>query len=278
MAHAADLIRVVATDLDGTLLRPELTVSEFTREQLHRVVASGRLLVFVTGRPPRWMPPVIEATGHEGRAVCANGAAIVDMATEQIVANHVLPTDDLAEVCDLIRAEMGTEARFAVELAPVGAMSGSRLVHEDGFMPLLKAPVDVVPLSRLVGLPGAVKLLVRGNGPVEHTAEIAARVAASTGDAVTISHSSRSVQLLEIAPPGVTKASSLAELVAAAGYGPQNVVAFGDMPNDIPMLAWAGHGVAVAGAHESLSAVAAEVVPDPEHDGLAHWLATHITG
>ena len=64
--------------------------------------------------------------------------------------------------------------------------------------------------------------------------------------------------------------------MSQAGATPDGVVAFGDMPNDIPMLQWAGVGVAVAGAHPSVLAVADEVVADPEHDGLATWLADHL--
>ena len=269
-------IRAVASDLDGTLLRRDMSVSAFTRSELHRVVATGRMLAFVTGRPPRWMPPIIAATGHDGIAVCANGAVVLDVRSEQIVAHHVLPPAALGEVCAVIRTEMGSDARFGVELAPVGPMTGSRLVHESGFSALLPAPQDVLPLGELVTSADAVKLLARGTGPVSQTEEIAARVRAATGDVVTVSHSSRTTQLLEIAPAGITKASTLAEVVAVAGFGAADVVAFGDMPNDIPMLQWAGWGIAVADAHAAVIAAAQEVVPDADHDGPAGWLAAHL--
>ena len=267
---------VVASDLDGTLLRPDMTVSQYTRDVLHRVVRSGRLLVFVTGRPPRWMPPVIDTTGHDGMAVCANGAVTMDLAAGEVVAHHTLPTAELADICAVVRAEMGPDTRFGFEVAPLGPLSGNRLVHEEGFQPLLTAPPDEAPLANLVGLAGTVKLLARGSGHVDDTSEVAARVAAATGDAVTVSHSSRSTQLLEIAPPGVTKASTLAELVVDADHTAADVVAFGDMPNDIPMLSWAGTAVAVEGAHRELLALADAVIPDPEHDGVAHYVAAHV--
>lgn len=267
---------VVASDLDGTLLRPDMTVSPYTRDVLHRVVRSGRLLVFVTGRPPRWMPPVIDTTGHDGMAVCANGAVTMDLAAGQVVAHHTLPAAELVDICAVVRAEMGPDTRFGFEVAPLGPLSGNRLVHEEGFHPLLTAPPDTAPLADLVALDSTVKLLARGSGHVDDTSEVAARVTAATGDAVTVSHSSRSTQLLEIAPPGVTKASTLAELVAAAGRTPTDVVAFGDMPNDIPMLSWAGTAVAVEGAHAELLALADAVIPDPEHDGVAHYLTDHV--
>lgn len=269
-------LRVVATDLDGTLLRPDQTVSDFTRRQLHRVVAEGRMLVFVTGRPPRWMPPVLATTGHDGVAICANGAVVLDLVTEEVVAHHPLPADQLGDLCAVIRAEMGPQTRFGFEVAPLGPLTGNRLIHEEGFLPLLPAPQAVAALPQLVAEGNAVKLLAVGGGSVDETAEVAARVVAATGDAVTISHSSRTHQMLEIAPPGVTKASTLAELVAGAGLRPGKVVAFGDMPNDIPLLSWAGYAVAVSGAHPGLLAYADEVTPDPQHDGVAHWLAANL--
>lgn len=268
--------QVVATDLDGTLLRPDMTVSQFTRDVLHAVVGSGRLLVFVTGRPPRWMPPVIDTTGHEGLAVCANGAVTMDLASQEVVAHHTLPRAELADICELVRAEMGPDTRFGLEVAPLGPLRGNRLIHEEGFQPLLTAPRDVAALSQLVTADSVVKLLARGSGSVDETSAVAARVAAATGDAVTVSHSSRTTQLLEIAPPGVTKAATLAQVVGRDGHTAADVVAFGDMPNDLPMLTWAGTAVAVQGAHRELLAVADAVIPDPEHDGVAHYLADHV--
>ena len=64
----ADAVRLIATDLDGTLLRPDLAVSTRTIDTLARARAVGMPVVFVTGRPPRWIPPVVEVTGHLCRA------------------------------------------------------------------------------------------------------------------------------------------------------------------------------------------------------------------
>lgn len=271
-----DRLDIVATDLDGTLLRPDLTVSDRTRTELARVRESGRQVVLVTGRPPRWMPPIVETTGHTGVAVCANGSVVVDLESEQIVSHHLLAGDLLAEVCSVVRRELGEDAAFGVEIAPVGPMSGSALVHEPTFLPTALAQTVTASLDELLGCADTVKLLARGSGPVDATADIAARVSADVHHLVTVSHSSRTHQLLEIAPAGVTKATGLAALVAQWGGIPSSVVAFGDMPNDIPMLQWAGWAVAVASAHPSVLAVADEVVADPAEDGPAAWLAHRL--
>jgi hydroxymethylpyrimidine pyrophosphatase-like HAD family hydrolase len=78
---------------------------------------------------------------------------------------------------------------------------------------------------------------------------------------------------VEICPPGVDKASGLAVVAAALGVDPADVLVFGDMPNDLPMFAWAGWGrVAVGNAHPSVRALADEVTGSNDEDGVAVWL------
>ena len=95
-----------------------------------------------------------------------------------------------------------------------------------------------------------------------------AAAAAVVGDTATVTTSSRN-GLLEIAAPGVTKASGLAEVAAMHGIEPAQVVAVGDMPNDVAMLSWAGRAYAVANAHPSVLAVADDVLPSNDDDGVA---------
>lgn len=277
MADAAGVIagsRVLATDLDGTLLRPDHSISDRTRRSIVSAIGRGVRVVFVTGRPPRWMAAVAEATGHAGVAICANGAVVIDMATERISTSQSLPTDAIANLVDVARAELGDGARFGAEQAVPGPISDSRLLNEPGFLPkdvvtTLRHVAIEVPLERIVTEPGIVKVLVRATGPVEETEHVAAAVSRRLGDQVTVTHSSKTHQLLEVAPAGVTKATALADLVSAWGLQALDVVAVGDMPNDLPMLEWAGRGFAVTSAHPQLLAVCHSVVPDPAHDGVA---------
>ena len=76
-------------------------------------------------------------------------------------------------------------------------------------------------------------------------------------------------RLVELSAAGVTKAFALANLCAELGIGPAEVVAFGDMPNDVPMLEWAGRGIAVANAHPDALAAADEVTASNDEDGVA---------
>jgi hydroxymethylpyrimidine pyrophosphatase-like HAD family hydrolase len=115
--------------------------------------------------------------------------------------------------------------------------------------------------------PPAVKLMLRhpelsGDDLLAHAREL-------IGDLVEVSHSSPHDALLEISAPGVSKASALAAVCAELGVAPGRVMAFGDMPNDLAMLSWAGWGVAVANAHADVIAAADEVTASNDEAGVA---------
>ena len=108
--------RLVATDLDGTIVQRDGTVSRRTVEVLRAVEDAGWHLVLVTGRPPRWMAPVVEATGHRGRAICANGAFVYDLHSERVLDSYLLETEAAREVASRLREVMPGVA-FALETA-----------------------------------------------------------------------------------------------------------------------------------------------------------------
>src|ERR1700678_2523168 len=95
---------LVASDLDGTIVRPDGTVSGRTVAAFARVEAAGARFVLVTGRPPRVMRQVAKAFGHRGTAICANGALSYDMRTEAIEARHLIPPPVLAAAASALRA------------------------------------------------------------------------------------------------------------------------------------------------------------------------------
>ena len=98
------------------------------------------------------------------------------------------------------------------------------------------------------------------------------QVEAAVGELVTTTWSS-TFALVEISAAGVTKATTLARVAAEMGLGPEDVVAFGDMPNDLPMLAWAGTSYAMANAHDSVRDLAGHLAPGNDDDGVAVVLA-----
>lgn len=263
---------MVATDLDGTLLRSDHTVSDLTRSVLADLTRAGVTLVMVTGRPVRWMAPVVAQTGHVGVAVCANGAVTYDLSLERVVSARTLPVDVAAEVvARLLEAVPGVA--FALEYA-----DGSFARTPDYRARATGNEPEVAPVGRLLR-GDIVKLLARHEGldPDELLAA-AAVVLDGVAESTHSSPGGAAGALLEVGPPGVSKATGLADVVAGLGLGPQDVVAFGDMPNDLPMLAWAGRSVGVEGGHPDVRALADEVAGPPDDDGVARWLLAHVLG
>ena len=255
--------RLVASDLDGTLLRADGTIDDRTRSAIADAEDAGALVVFCTARPHRWMRPLAHDTGHHGVAICANGAVVFDLHTESVVEATPLEPAIAQELVDLLRAEV-----------PGGAWAVERtggFGHEPGYVPRWPVPdettVDVV--DALVTQP-AVKLMLRHD---RLSADALLSVAREVGGHLAeFSHSNSADGLLEISASGVSKASALARLCEQRGIDRADVIAFGDMPNDLPMLAWAGYAVAVSGAHPDVIAAADEVTASNDEAGVARVL------
>ena len=276
----ADGVRLVASDLDGTLVRHDGTVSALTRETLTAARDSGVPVVFVTGRPPRWMPPVVESTGHAGVAICANGGILLDLATMRVLEAHGIPGGALDEVVTTLRTEV-PGISFALEWAPEpGTEPDTHFGHEHAYVP--RYPVGAPPTA------DDVRALAEGRTVVK----LLARVALGGHDAdsfleqalahvehlVTVTHSDSADVLLEMSALGVSKGSELARYAASLGLPAAVCAAVGDMPNDLPMLEWAGAGLAVEGAHPRVLEAADAVLPGPQDDGVARFLAAVLAG
>lgn len=251
--------RLIATDLDGTLLRSDGTLSDRTVATVTACEAEGALLVIATGRPPRWIHAVGERLGHQGMAVCANGALVYDLHRQIVVSSETIAADAAAEIVRRVR-HAWPDAVFAVEA-----------VDHLGLEPAW--PLNFEPPAgtrfgdafELVTVP-PVKILARLEG---HPVEAAmARTAADLAGLAEVTWSGGK-HLLEMSAPGVTKGVALAALAGRLGIAAGEAVAFGDMPNDLDMLRWAGRGLAVANAHEVVRAAADAVVGSNDEDGVA---------
>jgi len=254
--------RLVATDLDGTIVSHAGLMGDRTVAALKAVEALGVPVVFVTGRPARWMAEVAERTGHTGLAICANGAVLYDLHSERIVEHDPIPVEVGLEVARRLRAAVPGSS-FAVETLAGFSYEPSYTPHWDSGKQLAIAPLETIYDGP------ALKLLARHESMDPDAFLAAAREV--VGDLVELTHSSTTA-LLEISAAGVSKASGLARFAARNGVDAADVVAFGDMPNDLPMLAWAGRPYAVSSGHpEVLAAVPGRVAP-PEEDGVAREL------
>ena len=254
---------LVATDLDGTIIRSDGTISPRTVAAFARVEAAGARFVLVTGRPPRVMRPIAEAFGHRGTAICANGALSYDLRTETVEALHLIPPAALAAAATALRAA-APGIGIAVEY-PDGHAADYlyQALNWDVNSSLPRLPDD-----ELFARPAS-KLLARHFG---YTCDDLLAVALPALDGlVSVTHSN-SKGLVEAAALGVSKATVVAEVAAAQGIGREAVIAFGDMPNDLPLLAWAGTSCAVANAHPVILAAADHVIGGNDEDGVAQYL------
>ncbi|MGH3754833.1 MAG: HAD family hydrolase [Pseudonocardiaceae bacterium] len=259
--------RLVASDVDGTLLDRTDRISARTRAAVHRVLAAGIPFVLVTGRPPRWIPPVAELLGHAGPTVCANGAVLYDAAADRVSYSANLDPGQLRDAATVVAAVL-PGAKLAVEL-PTGsaAVTGAdQFLAEPGYThPWPGADSAPAPREELLGRP-AIKMLV--SQPDASSDVMAAAVGEILGAALGITFST-CLGLIELSAPGVTKGTGLARLAGELGIPAADVVAVGDMPNDLPMLQWAGYGVAMANAHPAVLDAADEITAGNSEDGLA---------
>lgn len=218
----------------------------------------------LTARPPRYLDWLETEAGLVDLVVCANGAMLYEPATRRTVHTRPLP---LATAQRVAAAVLGAapEVGFAVE-------TGLRVVHDRsyGVRHVNDARLLVETADELWqhGDP-IVKLLVAS--PLRPADELVlAAHSAAAGEAEYTQ--SGGLGLLEVSAAGVTKAGALVEFCAARGIAPEQVVAFGDMPNDLAMLSWAGAGYAMANAHPDVLATTRLRAPSNEDDGVARVL------
>jgi len=255
--------KLVASDLDGTLVRSDGTIDERTRRAIALAEAAGATVVFCTARPQRGLSELAEGTGHPGVAICHNGAMLWDLHTESALDVSPLSPAVARTLVALLEAEVPGGA-WAVERA-------GGLGHEPGFVTPWPIPEDttVGAVRALIAEP-AVKLMLRH---AELTADVLLeRARTACGHLAELSHSSLNDALLEISAAGVSKATALARLCERRGVDRRDVIAFGDMPNDLAMLTWAGHSVAVANAHPDVRAAADELTASNDEAGVARVL------
>ncbi|MDV6302818.1 HAD family hydrolase [Rhodococcus cerastii] len=262
--------RLVASDVDGTLLDQHERVTERTKRAVSAVVADGVPFVLSTGRPPRWIHPVVDQLGYAPMSVCANGAVIYDAANDRVLSAETLSVETLQWLADV--------AYRALPGCGLAAERVGRTAHDSATPQFVSSPgyehawlnPDNVEMTEddVVDVP-AVKLLIRLSGSTSgHMADILSPLISGRAD-LTFSTDNG---LIELSAPGITKASGLAKVAETLSVDVKDIVAFGDMPNDVPMLSMVGLGVAMGNAHPAAVAAANEVTVTNAEDGVAQVL------
>ncbi|MHB8469376.1 MAG: Cof-type HAD-IIB family hydrolase [Gaiellaceae bacterium] len=251
--------RLVAIDLDGTLLRSDGTLSARTSTAAREAVRSGIEVVLVTARGPRTLGDLADELGIGGEAICSNGAIVLDLATRQLRRVRTIETEVALRLVHALRERL-PGILFAVERETIALEPG--FSAWDWWTP--PPETRFADAVELLDRPPAKLILRHGDHQV---AVIAALARELTGESLSVSVSGPWV--VEVSAAGVNKAAALAELCEELGVAAAEVVAFGDHLNDLPMLAWAGRGVAMANAHPEVIAAADDVTVSNDEDGVA---------
>ena len=263
-------VRLVAIDLDGTLIGSDLAISDADRAAIGRATAAGVEVVIATGRLFAAARPFAEDLGLSGYLIPLNGAAVFEVRTGEMVRAVPLAADVAIEALDALRAR-----RFRVQL-----YFGDRL-YLDGaddrtkeYLRLARIePVMVPDLRELLAgrappEPGPMKVLGIGS-----EADVLAQVGelgAKLGAAANVFRSLP--QYLEVTDPRANKGTALEWVAAQRALDRSQVAAIGDSDNDAPMLSWASRSYAVAGA-TPVAKASAKLVVGATGAGVAMALA-----
>jgi hydroxymethylpyrimidine pyrophosphatase-like HAD family hydrolase len=255
-------VRLIACDLDGTLLRSDGTISERTRAALAAARAAGIVTAVATGRP--WL--LTEAIGRLAGvdlAVCLNGTQTVTLPDGEVLVDHVLP--------EALAAEAFTSIRAVLPTIGLGVEFGDdTMIYEHWFLDAVPLPppdtaalvdrLDGVDIDRPVR-----KFVVGGDG--RGVEDVLAVLDGRLPDGVGGAHAG--LAFTEVGVADVTKATALDQAIARLGGDARHVVVFGDGRNDHEMLAWAGFSVVMSHAEADTLALADEVTLSNDEDGVA---------
>lgn len=262
--------KLIATDLDGTLLRDDDTVSERTRDALAAATAAGAAHIIVTGRVVPWTRHILDDLGYDGLAVCGQGAQVYHAGEHRLLTSVTLDRQLAGLALSKIEAEIGPLALAASRDGLDGeVLVGAGYRVQDGPPPATagRCPQPVVAFEDPSELWSAPLNKVYIQHPELDDDALAKVARATVGSLVDVVMAGAGV--VEILPLGLSKATGLSLAARRLGLRASDTIAFGDMPNDIPMFGWAAHGVAMANAHDELKAVAHEITASNEHDGIA---------
>ncbi|MGW4321052.1 HAD family hydrolase [Streptomyces sp. NPDC004684] len=252
--------RLIATDLDGTLLRSDGSVSPRTRDALAAATEAGAAHLVVTGRAVPWTRHILDDLGYRGLAVCGQGAQVYDAGAHRLLTSVTLDRRLAGVALAKIEAETGP-----LYLAASRDGLDGDVVVGPGYA--LTGSLPATPFTDASDLWSAPLNKIYIQHPTLTDDELADVAHRTAGGFVSVTMAGEGI--VELLPLGLSKATGLSLAARRLGVKAADTLAFGDMPNDIPMFTWSARGVAMANAHESLKAVADEVTTSNDDDGIA---------
>jgi Cof subfamily protein (haloacid dehalogenase superfamily) len=264
--------RLVASDLDGTLLDSTGAVTPRTRAALEACWDAGIPVVGVTGRGPRLLDSVRGALDGRGIAVLAQGGYVVDFEHDEVLRAVGLPRAEATAVIAAIEEVVG-ELVVAVEDAAEQSEARGPLRVQHGFNWPYPEPAHLLPRNQVLPPGPVLKVFLRSATLGQDELLARAKAVVDPADA-EVTHAG--LGFIEVLPPGITKATGLAVALGRYEVDMADVLVFGDMPNDLPMLTAVreagGRAVAVANAHPAVRAAAPQLTSGNDAAGVARYL------
>lgn len=259
-------VRLIATDLDGTLLDSSSSVTRRTRAALDAARARGIHVVPVTARQPIGLRALASDAGFDGWALCSNGAYATHLVDGRMLFAEELPAETIRTLAEALRASIPGLLFASVR------EGGETFVAQHGYAEIADLAdhkrdprtMGGVELDHVLAAP-SLKLVIRHPELTPSVLFDALRDLGLTGFEATLS----GAPFVEVMAEGVTKATGLARLCEHLEIDRRDVIAFGDALNDVEMLRWAGHGVAMAGADDVVRDAADETTASNDDDGVA---------
>lgn len=254
-------VRLIATDLDGTLLGPDGWLSARTIAAIRAAHEAGITVVAATGRSHHTALPRVAPAEVVRYMVCSNGASLYDHHLGEVVDRHPISPESLPQVIEVLRHELG-EPCFGWE--HTGGFGWESAFVD--FHPVIDDERATVVPRLDSPWPDSVAKLFVGHGELQRDHLLDAVTPHLVDGLVATCSGAR---FIEITGAGVDKAFGLARLCARLGVGADEVLAIGDQLNDLAMLSWAGRSVAMGGSHPAVLDAATEVAPSCAEDGAA---------
>jgi len=276
-------IKALAIDLDGTTLLPNTTLGERTRNCIRKLISGGMQIIICTGRAIEASERFRSAMGAEGPSVFFNGAEVADVPSGKILHTNMIGLDvvdfgtDIARDLDIhyqiylpagISPDTGRadpEQRWEALLIEKSGPDADMYQKHTGVVPVIK---DLKSIASMPDVKGCIKGMFIAD-PSLHD-EIRTRMKTRFGDQISVMRSFPT--FLEVINTGVSKGEGLRIAMQHRGLKPEEVIAFGDEENDLPMFPVAGFSAAPANAREKIRDAADIVYGSNADEGLAVWL------
>lgn len=259
------LFRMIVLDIDGTLTNSQKHITSRTREKLITFQKNGGKIVLASGRPVQGIRSYAETLRlqqFDGYILAYNGGCVIDCKTGSVVTQTTVPADYISEICEIIKDY------------PVGinTYEGDSIIvgQQINRYTKIEAEINHLNIKFTDDFPGYVNFDVPKcllHGEPEVIIELEKILSEKYSGKLGIFRSEP--YFLEIVPSSVDKAKSLDNLLKSIGYNTDECIAFGDGFNDISMLRFAGLGVAMQNASETVKDAADYVAGSNDADGIA---------